>query len=277
MLRQARLQRLDVLLDHRPVLRAERLRHDRHLVGRLQVLERRRVVVLEIHFARVEHVEHDQVIAEKPQRFDRFEDVVRLVVEIRDEEQDAAALEVLGHLLERLAQVARPRRFGAIERVQHDVEVLRRRRHVRHDLGVERHDADPIALLLRHVGEARAEKRPVLELRHPAAREPHRLRDVEQNREVRVGVGFVLLDVEAVGAREQAPVDAPDVVARHVAAVLGEVDRRAEIRRTVQAVDEPVDDRSREQIEAADPREDDRVDESCARDGRTLCHCLSSL
>ena len=46
-----------------------------------------------------------------------------------------------------------------------------------------------------------------------------------------------------------------------VAAVLGEVDRRAEIRRAVQAVDEAVDDGPREQLEVADPREDLRIDE----------------
>ena len=43
--------------------------------------------------------------------------------------------------------------------------------------------------------------------------------------------------------------------------MLGEVDRRAEIRRAVQAVDEAVDDRAREQLEVLDPREDLRIDE----------------
>ena len=79
--------------------------------------------------------------------------------------------------------------------------------------------------------------------------------------EVGVGVGLVLLDVVAIGPRVQPPVDAADVVAGDVAAVLGEVDRRAEERRAVQAVDEALDDGAREQLEVADPREDLRVDE----------------
>ena len=80
----------------------------------------------------------------------------------------------------------------------------------------------------------------------------------------------VLLDVVAVGPREQPPVDAADVVAGHVAAVLGEVDRRAEVRRAMQAVDEAVDDRAREQFEVADPRENLRIDEPRARHHRAV-------
>ena len=82
--------------------------------------------------------------------------------------------------------------------------------------------------------------------------------------EVRVRVGFVFLQVVAIGARVQLPVDAADVVAGHVAAMLGEIHRRAEVRRPVQPVDEPVDDRLREQLEVADAREDLRVDETGA-------------
>jgi hypothetical protein len=135
---------------------------------------------------------------------------------------------------------------------------------------VERDQADAIALALREVGEARADEAPVFQLRDAAARELHRPRDVEQHRQVGVGVGFVLLHVVAIGPGEQPPVDAADVVAGDVAAVLGEVDRRAEVRRPVQAVDEAFDDVARQQLEVADPREDLRVDESCAGKGLLL-------
>ena len=66
----------------------------------------------------------------------------------------------------------------------------------------------------------------------------------------------VLLDVVPIRARVQPPVDAPDVVAGDVAAVLGEVDGRAEERRAVQAVDEAFDDVARHQLEVADARKD---------------------
>jgi hypothetical protein len=104
----------------------------------------------------------------------------------------------------------------------------------------------------------------VLELRDPPAREIHRARNVENHREVGVGVGLILLQVVAVGSRVQLPVHPPDVVARHVAAVLGEIDRRAEVRRPVQPVDEPVNYGLREQFEVPNPREDLGIDETRA-------------
>ncbi len=49
--------------------------------------------------------------------------------------------------------------------------------------------------------------------------------------------------------------------------MLGEIHRRAEVRRAVQPVDEPVDDGLGEQLEIADAREDLRVDEPGAGKG----------
>src|SRR5262249_51295716 len=129
-----------------------------------------------------------------------------------------------------------------------------------------------IALPLRQVGEAGADEAGVFQLRDAAAGELHRPRDVEQHRQVGVGVGLVLLDVEAIGAGIEAPVDAADVVAGDVAAVLGEVDRGTEVRRAVQAVDEPLDDVARQQLEVADPRQDLRIDEASSRYGLVGCH-----
>src|ERR1700681_1913812 len=93
-------ERVDVILDHRPVLIPERLRHDRHLLGSLQILERRRLVVREVDLPGIEHVEHDELVAQEPERLDGLENLVRLVVEIRDEEQNAPPLEMFRHLLQ---------------------------------------------------------------------------------------------------------------------------------------------------------------------------------
>src|SRR5262249_55415842 len=101
----------------------------------------------------------------------------------------------------------------------------------------------------------------VLELRHAVAREAHRFRLVEEHRKIGVGVRLVLLHEVPVGPRVQPPIHATDVVAGDVASVLGEVDRRAEVRRAMQAVDEAVDDRAREQLEILDPRKDLGIDE----------------
>jgi hypothetical protein len=264
MLGKLRRQRVDVRANHRAVFRRERFGHDRDLFAALEVLEAGRILVAEIDLRRIEDVEDDQVVAEEPERLDRFENRVGLLVEIRNQHENAAALEVLGHLVQRNRQVARSFGPRAVERMQDDIEVLRRRRDLRDDVVVERDGADAVALALRQVGETGADVAAVIQLRDPLAGELHRSRDVEQHRQVGVGVGLVLLHVVAIGAREQPPVDPADVVAGDVAAVLGEVDRGAEERRPVVAVDEPFDDVARQQLEVADARQDLRVDESGA-------------
>ena len=128
-------------------------------------------------------------------------------------------------------------------------------------------EADAIALPVDQIGQAAGQHLAVIELGHAAAAEPHRFRDVQQHREVGVRVGLVLLYVIAIRAGVQPPVHAADVVARHVAAVLGKIHRRAEVRRAVNAVDEPVDDGARDQLEVADAREDDRINEPGAGNG----------
>ena len=59
---------------------------------------------------------------------------------------------------------ARPR---PIQRVQHDVEVLGRRRHVLDDVFVERDEADAVALLVHEIGQAGGQRLRVIELRDP--------------------------------------------------------------------------------------------------------------
>jgi hypothetical protein len=49
--------------------------------------------------------------------------------------------------------------------------------------------------------------------------------------------------------------------------MLGEIHRRAEVRRAVHSVDEAVDDVPRHQLEIPDAREHDRIDEACAGNG----------
>src|SRR4030095_8350232 len=82
---------------------------------------------------------------------------------------------------------------------------------------------------------------------------------------------FVLFDEVFVRSRVQTPVDAADVVARHVTSMLGEVDGRAEIRRPVEPVGEPVDYRAGKQIQLTDPREHSGIDESSSGDCPAFC------
>jgi hypothetical protein len=151
-----------------------------------------------------------------------------------------------------------------IQHVQHRVHVLGGRRHVLDDLAVERDEPDAVALVMHEVGQAGREDARVIELGDAAAAVVHRLRHVQQHREVHVGLGFVFLDVVAVGARPEAPVHAADVVARDVAAVLGEVHRGAEVRRLVQPVDEAVAHGAGDEVQVPDAREHNRIHETRA-------------
>jgi hypothetical protein len=125
-----------------------------------------------------------------------------------------------------------------------------------------------IALPLGEIGQACRHEAAVFELGDAAAAgELHRPGNVEQDREIRVGVGFVLLDVVAIRSRVEPPVDTTDIVAGDVAAVLGKIDRGAEVGRAVRSVDEPLDDVACEQIQTSDPAQDFRIDEAGAGKG----------
>ncbi len=192
---------------------------------------------------RIEHVEDDQVVATEPQRRHRIEDRFGLVIEVRNDDEDAATPEVLRQFVQRPFQVPGAPGLQAIQHVQHRLHVLGGRRHVLDDGVVKGDEPDAVALMVHEVGQTRREDARVFELGDAAAAVVHRLRHVHQHREVHVRLGFVLLDVVAIRPRPQPPVHAADVVARHIAAVLGEVHGGAEVRRLVKPVDETVRDR----------------------------------
>ena len=82
---------------------------------------------------------------------------------------------------------------------------------------------------------------------------------VEQQREPRVGLAAIALEIAALGAREDVPVHVTQVVALAVGAVLGELLAEAEIGRTVQAGDEAVHHRLRHQVQAGNAGQDFRI------------------
>ncbi len=109
--------------------------------------------------------------------------------------------------------------------MQHHRQVLGRGRDEVDDILVEGGEADPVALAMGEVGQAGGEIAGVVELGELScpAGEVHRAGDVEEHAEVSVGVRLELLEVEAIGAGKESPVDAADVVPGHVRAVLGEI------------------------------------------------------
>ena len=284
-------ERAGVLRTSSAVLRAQILRDHRHLVPVSMSMKLRGVGERELDLARVEQMEHDQVVP-APAQFASAESTASgssYRSEIKHD--DAPAAQRLGQLSQRRveqtsapapASAPRGRSRSARARAARAAGAWPTAARI-DDVVVERREPDAVALRAREIGEARREIAAVVELGH-APRLPlrvaaiaHRRRHVEQHDEVRVRVRLELLHVVAVAPRVQAPVDAPDVVARHVRAMLGEVGGRPEVRRPMQAVDEPLDDDLREQLQIPDPGEDRGIEKAggLGRDGGChVCHRL---
>ena len=79
----------------------------------------------------------------------------------------------------------------------------------------------------------------------------HRLGSVEEDVGLEVRLLLVLLDVEAVGAAEDLPVDVAGVVARDVLPVLGELHAEAVVGALVEPRDVPLDDHAGLHLETA--------------------------
>ena len=129
----------------------------------------------------------------------------------------------------------------AVERHEQRAQVARPRARRQHadDPIVEGHQADRVALAVHQVAERGREARAVLELRHAARAVPHRAAHVEHQVAIEVGLLFELLDVVAIAARVDLPVDRRQIVAGDVLAVFGELDAEAFERAAVQAERKP--------------------------------------
>ena len=106
---------------------------------------------------------------------------------------------------------------------------------------VEDGAAHGILLSEEQVSERGGDRDGVVVLRHRAAAVFHAGRDIDQQAAAEVRVLLVLLHVEAVLLGPDFPIDAAEVVARRVLAVLQELDRLPEVRAAVHAAEQPFD------------------------------------
>ena len=143
-----------------------------------------------------------------------------------------------------------------------------RRPDMLHDVVVEGVQPHAVLLSRGEVGQAGGQKPCVVQLARLSGAVAHRGRHVEQEAHVGVRLRLELLDVEAVGACVEPPVDPADVVPRHVRPVLREIHAHAEVGRTVDPLQEPVHDGARKQLQVVDPCEDRGVQEGHPGHGR---------
>ena len=97
-------QRVGVLAHERLVLLPQAVRHDRNLHAGLQILEARRLVIGEVDLGRVQHVEHDELVALISQGLHGVEHRCGLVVQIGNQHENTPPPEVLGHAEQRTRQ-----------------------------------------------------------------------------------------------------------------------------------------------------------------------------
>src|SRR5690606_5515556 len=119
---QHALERGDVVRDQLAVARAYVLGDHRYAHAGLEVLEVGRVLEREFELRLIQHVEDDDVVPAVAQAPHGATYHVRLLVEVRNEDEDAAAAVVLGELREWSAELARLAGAGAVERVQDEIE-----------------------------------------------------------------------------------------------------------------------------------------------------------
>ena len=114
----------------------------------------------------------------------------------------------------------------------------------------------------RQVEERRGQIAGVIHLVDAVRAELHGVAGVEQHRQQAVGFAAKALEIQALGARIDVPIDMAKIVAGSVGAIFGELLAEAEIGRAVQAGDEAIDHGFGDQVEAGDAGEDGGVEEA---------------
>src|SRR5690349_21697840 len=103
------------------------------------------------------------------------------------------------------------------------------RRNVEHGSLVDAEQAGGIALVNYQVSQRGHKTAGKIQLPLVLADKAHRAAAIQHEVTTQVGFRFELLEVKPVGAGEDAPIQAPDVVTRHVVSVFGKLDARAPV------------------------------------------------
>ena len=220
---------------------------------------------------RIQQLKDDDVGAAEPQVLQALHHPIRIVEQIRDQDREASLAERVGELVERTPHVGLRARDNPFEREQDRVHVARprARRQPGRDLLVELDEPRRVALPVHQVGERRREHAAVFELAHRrAAAIRHRGAHVEQQVAFEVGFLLELLDVVAIGARVDFPVERGQVVARQVLPVFRELDAEPFVGTAVQPREEPFHHRTRLQLHRPEPPDDGGVEKADIAAGR---------
>ena len=90
------LQRSEVRIHHRQIVVAQLSGNDRDLLLRFEILEARGLLEGKLQLVRIEDLKDDHVVAASAERADGPDHLVRVFVEVGDDDQDALTSEHLG-------------------------------------------------------------------------------------------------------------------------------------------------------------------------------------
>lgn len=231
----------------------------------LQAAELRRVLEREVEFFGRQDLEQDDIVPTVPQVPQRPRDARDVAEAVRKEDHQPAALQVLaGDLVPHVAQARLPADGRLLQRPQQCEQVFagRLRRDELPRLAVVRQQPDRVELPEQQVrqagghllGEPELAQRLLPLVGHAPARVHHQHR-------LQVRLVLVLLDEVAVGLAERPPVDAADLVAGVVLAVLGELQAEPFKRAAVDARQKSLHHVPRDQRQAAVPGQFGRVEQ----------------
>ncbi len=228
----------------------------------LEVLEVGGLMEGEGELGRIEELDGGEVVAEGGKVRERAFEFRDGGEEVGEENDKAAFAEELGGAFEGGGKGRGAAGDGGLDGVEQQVELagaVACGDEVADDV-VEGDKADGVALFLEEEGEGGCEGGGVGGLGVADGAEVHGAAAVEDEMAAEVGFVLELLDVGAVGAGEDTPVDVAWIVAVGVLAVLGELDGEAVIGGAMDAGPEALDDGACAQLEAADGHECAGVD-----------------
>ena len=205
-----------------------------------------------------------------PQVFQARQNVVQLVEAVGQHDDDAAAGDAFGEVVEDRGKTGAFLVRPLVEQVDQQLHVRRRAGRpdeAAHGVIID-DQAAGVLLMQRQVRQGGGGHGGVVVLadeRHPIAAADagavaHGLAGVHQHPEGQVGFFLVLLEVEAAGAAVDLPVEVLEVVAGDVLAVLGELDGEAVIWALVHAGEIALDDEAGLQLQAAHLGEGERIE-----------------
>ena len=177
-------------------------------------------------------MEHRHVVLAKPEMAEATGQLLGIHEQIGNYDDQGPLANRLGQLVEHLRQSARPLRPHLLQRIEHQPQMggIPPRRQVPDDCVGHAGDADRVSLAAGQEAERARELAGVVDPRDAGGAVAHRAAGIDDEAAPQVGVGLILLDVVAIRAAVDPPVEPTEVIARHILSVLGKLNARPAVR-----------------------------------------------